>query len=123
MNEESIRIAQKIAQQKPTTITILGNTDPTYSTTCFFEVLMISSINPERMITLGHKRKTSIWVDRVDLWIIDTIKIIHPDYEIVKFHDMYVVGEYSIEEPPYYSEEHGVCVDYGGNIEVRSLNF
>lgn len=123
MNEESIRIAKEIAKRNPTTILIWGNTDPTYSNTYFFEILMISSLNPERMITMGHHRKTSIWEDRVDLWVIDTIKMIQHNYEIVKFHDMYVVGKYSIENPPYYSEEHGVSIDCGGNIEVKSLNF
>lgn len=123
MNEESIRIAQKIAERKPTTITIWGSTDPTYSNCCFFEALMIESLNPKRMITLGHNRKTSIWVDRIDLWIIDTIKMINSDYELIRFHDMYVVGKYSMEKLPYYSEKHGVCIEYGGAIEVKRLNF
>ena len=123
MNEDSIRIAQKIAQQDATTIVIWGSTDPTYSNCCFFEALMINSLNPKQMITLGHNRKTSIWVDRVDLWIISTIIMIHPDYELIKFHDMYVVGEYSIENLPYYSEKHGVCIHNGGAIEVKHLNF
>lgn len=106
----------QISETKPFIVTIVGNTNPTYSDNSFFECL----INEEKTQFEFGQNTVFRPVDiSIEEWIWNTIKKIHPDYIIMKFKGLYVVGEYTLEHPPYFTEEHGVCVEYGGIIDLH----
>ena len=114
--EEVKCLLQQISETKPFIIVINGNSDPTYSSCSFFECLITEPIKFE----FGQQTKFKP-VDfdiTIEEWIWKTIKGIDPEYTIIKFKGVYVVGEYSLKDPPYFTEEHGLCIDYGGTIEL-----
>jgi hypothetical protein len=115
-NEPTVNeILQEIENLKPSIITISGNTDPTYSSSEFYEVLLL---NETYKYEFGIKTKYSIVKSTIAEWIMKIIKDRDPDYTLIKVHNNYVIG-YTYEEPPYYYEnDNYLCIDIGGILEI-----
>jgi len=120
MNDEPTvkEILQEIENLNPSIITISGNTDRTYSSCEFYEVLMI---NQDNKYEHGIKTKFSKTESTISKWIMKIIKDRDPEYNIIKFYDVYVVGTYTYKDPPYY-DNCGISVDFGGIIKVYKTN-
>jgi hypothetical protein len=116
MNKESKKLAEVIQNLDPDIIIISGSTNPTYFDDSFYEVLF-----PKNKVQLGIVTESSIWDGNIKDWIIKIIEKISEDYEVVKYKDVYVVGEYEVDE--YVDDRNGnVIIDYGGNIELIFLD-
>jgi hypothetical protein len=116
MNNESKNLAEEIQKLNPCIIIIFGCTNPTYSSDCFYEVLL-----PIEKIQFGRIIETSLWNGTITEWIEKTITKIHPDYELVKVKNVYVVGEYDHDDDDYLNSDE-VVIDYGGSIELIFLD-
>lgn len=119
-NEPSVNeILQEIKDAKPSIITISGNSDPTYSSSEFYEVLLIKETYKYEF---GIETKYSIVKSTIEEWIIKIIKYIDPDYTLIKVHNTYVIGEYTYENPPdYYEDNNRVSIDYGGLLQILEI--
>jgi|WetSurSiteA1Bulk_404760.scaffolds.fasta_scaffold02200_7 hypothetical protein len=116
MNKDSENVAKEIEQLNPYGIVISGCVDPTYSTECFFEVLIPSiKLQFGRFVT-----KTSLWDRSIRDWIKKSIEAINPDYELIKVKNVYIVGE--SPDPRDYTDGDEVVIDYGGEIELIFLD-
>lgn len=109
-------LLQQISETKPYIVTIVGSTNPTCASESFFESLINEGTTQFEFGQITVFRPVNISIEE---WIWNTIKKIHPDYSIIKFKELYVVGEYTLKDPPYFTEQHGVCVEYGGIIDLH----
>ena len=116
-NKPSVEeILQEIEDIKPSIITISGNTNRTYSSSEFYEVLLIKETYK---CEFGIKTIYSIVESTISEWIMKIIKDRDPDYTLIKVHGTYVIG-YTYEDPPDYYEQHNrVCIDDGGVLEIH----
>ena len=115
MNSQSTRYIDEISRKNISVITIHGCVDPTYSSDVFFNCLIVDK-NLE-VNRYGQFHHTDLSLSE---WIRSTIENeIHPDYEIFKHNNIYIIAEpLGLEdEVPYESDNDGrVSVPYGGFI-------
>jgi len=109
MDEISIQNIDEILSKNPSIINISGNTDPTYSSSEFCNILI--DFNGYLLQTGGRFSSTKEVLMTKKEWIMTMIREIHPEYEIRK------MGEsYKIDRLPFDENFGG---DYGGTIIIN----